>query len=142
MAAEVQVTGLTELRKDLKRLENIDNTKELKNALVDAADYVAVRARGKVPSRSGKAAASIAAFSQSNRAGVKGGGTIPYYGWLDFGSRTPVYGNPRSKGPWSGSGTGPSKGRFIYPALEENADKIVELVENGVQAVIKMAGLD
>lgn len=140
-SSSVQVSGLAELRRDLKQLENVDGTRELKNALMDAADMVAVRARGKVPSRSGKAAASIAAFSQANRAGVKGGGTIPYYGWLDFGTRSPVYGNPRSRGPWSGSGKGPDKGRFIYPTIDEQANRIVEMVSDGLDKVIRRAGL-
>lgn len=138
----VQVTGLKELRGNLQKLEDVAGTQELKNALTDAADYVAVRARAKVPSRSGAAAKSIAAFAQASRAGVKGGGTIPYYGWLDFGTRKPVRGNPRSVGPWAGSGKGPALGRFIYPTLEEQAGKIVEMVSDGLEAVIRKAGLD
>ena len=138
---EIRVTGLRELRSELRKLEDAAGSRQVKNALMDAADYVAVRARGKVPSRSGAAAGSIRAFAQARGAGVKGGGTIPYYGWLDFGSRNPVYGNPRSRGPWSGSGKGPDKGRFIYPTIEQEADRIVEFVEKGLTQVIQDAGL-
>jgi hypothetical protein len=50
--------------------------------------------------------------------------SVPYYGWLDFGSRTPIRGRPRSVGPWKGTGAGPKKGRFLYPAIDRNADNI------------------
>jgi hypothetical protein len=140
--AAVQVSGLADLRNDLKKLENAAAARQVKNALADAADYVAVRARGKVPSRSGRAAGSIKGGSTGASAYVKGGGgNVPYYGWLDFGSRTPKKGNPRSRGPWSGSGKGPIRGRFIYPAIDENQNKIVELVGNGLNQVIRDAGL-
>lgn len=139
--AEIQITGLKELRSKLKALEDTANSRQVKNALMDAADYVATRVRQKVPHRSGRAAASVAAFAQLNRAGVKGGGSVPYYGWLDFGSRRPVYGNPRSVGPWSGSGTGPARGRYIFPTVDEQSDRIVEMTANGLEQVIRDAGL-
>ena len=74
---------------------------------------------------------------------VTGGkGSVPYYGWLDFGTRNPRHGNTRKEGPWRGSGTGPKKGRFIYPAIEAKQEEIAVQVELGVNEVIKRVGLD
>lgn len=122
--AGVQVPGLADFRRDLN---NIDPalTKQLRSDLVDIGRVVAADAASKVPSRSGRAGESIKAGASGNNAYVQGGKkTVPYYGWLDFGSRKPVRGNPRSVGPWTKSGRGPKKGRFIYPAIEANRDKI------------------
>jgi hypothetical protein len=129
----VTITGLKELNAALKKLEDSVLSSQVKAAFLDAADLVAVRARGKVPSRSGRAAGSISAGAAARGAYVQGGkGSVPYYGWLDFGSRHPIHGNPRSVGPWSGSGTGPKDGRFIYPAIDENSEAITELVYQGL----------
>lgn len=133
----VTVTGLREVQRTLAALNDVTGQATVKSAFLDAADLVAVRARAKVPSLSGRAAASIRAGATSRGGYVKGGGgRVPYYGWLDFGTRNPRKGNRRKVGPWSGSGKGPKEGRFIYPALNENHDKVVELVAKGIESVI------
>ena len=140
--AAITVTGVRELQTALKRLGEAEASAQLKGALHDAADLVAVRARGKVPSRSGRAAGSIKSGASGTSSYVKGGGgSVPYYGWLDFGTRNPVYGNSRNVGPWSGSGHGPDKGRFIYPALDENKTKVLELISKGIGKLVEDAGL-
>jgi hypothetical protein len=129
----VTITGLKELNAALKKLEDAVLSSQVRAAFLDAADLIAVRARAKVPSRSGKAAGSISAGAGARGSYVQGGkGSVPYYGWLDFGSRSPVSGNPRSRGPWAGSGTGPKSGRFIYPAIDENSEAMVDLVVQGL----------
>lgn len=111
--------------------------KELKRELKGAANIVASAAKGKVPSRSGRAAGSIRSGGTARGAYVQGGkASVPYYGWLDFGSRTPRLGNPRSVGPWAGSGTGPRKGRFIYPALEDKRPEVQAAVRDAVSKSI------
>lgn len=145
MPATVVVTGLTELRVKLKRLETEVGgfgSAQLKASLMDAADLVAVRARQKVPSKSGRSAGSIRPISTATKgAAVRGGSGVPYYGWLEFGGRKPVYGNPRSRGPWSGSGVGAPDGRFLYPAAQENAPQVVDMVSKGVESVLRSVGL-
>jgi hypothetical protein len=114
---------------------------ELRDGLKAAAEIVARDARSRVPSRSGKAAGAIRAVSGGNRAFVVGGKkAVPYYGWLDFGGRTPRLGNPRSVGPWSGASGGPPKGRFIYPALDAKEREVVEAVGDSVQKAVRKAG--
>lgn len=111
--------------------------KELKRELKGVAAIIASAAKGKVRSRSGRAAGSIRSGGTTKGAYVQGGkASVPYYGWLDFGSRSPHFGNPRSVGPWSGSGTGPHKGRFIYPALAENRDVVTRAAREAVSKSI------
>lgn len=138
----VRVDGLAELRRDLRRAERVDELRQLRDGLRDAADIVATEARSRVPVRSGAARDSIRGTAGGNRAFVVGGrARVPYYGWLDFGSRQPQRGNPRSVGPWAGSGTGPRQGRFIYAAIEAKDHQIAEAVEEAVTAALRSLDL-
>lgn len=122
----IDVEGLPELRRLFRKLGGTEQLKGVRRALKAAAEVVAADARSRVPVRSGRAQASIRAGTSGNFGTVSGGkGSLAYYGWLDFGSRTPRTGNPRRVGPWSGSGRGPDRGRFIYPALDAKADEYV-----------------
>lgn len=116
----------------------MDDLKELRAGLKAAADVVAQDAKRRVPSRSGAARGSLRATAGGNRAFVVGGkARVPYYGWLDFGTRNPRSGQPRSVGPWAGSGTGPSKGRFIYAAIDARERDVARLVEEAVSAALR-----
>jgi hypothetical protein len=137
MATEIRVTGLKELRRDLKALGDLEGTKELRQGLKRAADIVAVDARNRAQAFSQRAAASITAGTSGNRAFVAGGRKgIAWYGWADFGSRKPKLGNPRSVGPWTKSGKGPDKGRFIYAALDAKNDEVVDAINRAVLDVL------
>jgi hypothetical protein len=138
MATEIRVTGLKELRRDLKALGDLEGTKELRQGLKKAADIVAVDARNRAQAFSQRAASSIAAGTSGNRAFVAGGRkSITWYGWADFGSRKPKLGNPRSVGPWTKSGKGPDKGRFIYAALDAKSEEIRAAVADGLDHLLK-----
>lgn len=139
----IRVEGLKELRRDLKRAEQMDDLKELRVGLKKAADVVAQDARGRVPvGATGRARGSVRATAGGNRAFVVGGkAKVPYYGFLDFGSRNPKDGRPRSVGPWVKSGKGPHKGRFIYPALDAKEHQVVELVSKAVSDALNKLGL-
>lgn len=122
-------------------MEDIDQLGEVRDGLKAAAGIVATDAKGRVPSVSGRAAGSIRPLVSGNKAYVAGGkNSVPYYGWLDFGTRNPRHGNPRSRGPWSGSGSGPKAGRFIYPAIKARRDDVVEAIGKGVDKIIKKEG--
>lgn len=137
---KVDGESLKSLQKALKKADT-SIAKNLRNELKDAAGIVSTSAKGKVPSRSGRAAGSIRSGSTLKGAYVAGGkASVKYYGWLDFGTRRPVIGNPRSVGPWAGSGKGPTKGRFIYPALDEKFNEVVDAVQTAVDRSIKEAG--
>ena len=139
----VRVTGLKEARRDLGKLGDPDSLAEFKAGLKSAAAVVADDAKGRVPSRSGRAAASIRPTISGARAFVIGGrASVPYYGWLDFGTRTPRRGNPRSRGPWAGTGAGPAKGRFLYPALEAQWPRVTGIAEEALGRAIARLGLE
>ena len=137
----VRVEGLREVDKALRDMgDGID--KEFRGEAKGIADVVARDARGEVPKDSGAAASSIKAGATAKGAYVSGGKkSVPYYGWLDFGSRSPLSGRPRSLGPWKGSGKGPAKGRFIYPALDRNRATIERRTLKAVKVARKRAGL-
>lgn len=138
----VEVTGLRELRRDFRRVEDPESLTELRVGLKAAAEIVAAEARSRVPSKSGRARASVRATSGGNSVFVKGGkASVPYYGWLDFGSRTPKRGNPRSVGPWSGSGVAAGKGRFIYPAIDAKQVQVAQAVETAMDRALHRRGL-
>ena len=138
----VRVEGLAELRRDLRRAERTDDLRELRDGLRSAADIAAQETRSRVPQRSGRARDSIRATAGGNRAFVVGGkARVPYFGWLDFGSRNPKTGQSRSTGPWAGSGTGPNGGRFIYPAIEAKDHQIAEAVSEAIEAALRRLDL-
>jgi hypothetical protein len=139
--AEIRVEGLADLRRALTRLQQLDVRGDLRDGLKKAADIVAQEVKARIPSRTGKAKGAVRAVSGGNKAYVVGGKkAVPYYGWLDFGGRTPQVGNPRSVGPWSGSGGGPPKGRFIYPAIDAKERQVVDAVADSVSEAVLKAG--
>ena len=136
MPAEVQIDGLKAFRRALGQIDPALQ-KELRGEFLKIGERVATTARARVPrGKTGKAAGSIRAGVSGNNAYVQGGkSSVPYYGWLDFGARTPVSGRPRSVGPWKGSGVGPKRGRFIYPAIDENRQHIEQASANAMERV-------
>lgn len=138
----IRVDGLKELRRDLKRAEQLEDLRDLRDGLKAAAGVVADEARSRVPKRSGAAAGSIRATAGGNRAFVVGGKKkVPYYGWLDFGSRSPRSGQSWSVGPWTNSGKGPHKGRFIYPAIDAKDRQVVALIRDAVDKALNKLDL-
>lgn len=154
-AIRISVEGLDDLRRDLKAAGNKVEQKKLKEKLKKAAEVVASDARSRVPTgpdAGGHAADTIKAGSTATSAFVVGGkATNPYYGWLDFGSRTPRGGFSNGRigqtsaararngfrvGPWAGSGAGPKGGRFIYPAIEANSDELIRQVTKAVDEAL------
>lgn len=141
MSEAVQVTGLREIRSDLRKIGDTERLRELRDGLKEAASVVADEAQRRVPVVSGKARKSIRSLVSGNSAFVAGGKkTVPYYGWLDFGTRTPRSGQPRSSGPWTGTGSGPAEGRFIYPAIEAKKEEVVRLVDQAMGRALKRKG--
>lgn len=138
---EIRVEGLGQLRRALRQVEDPSALGELRQGLKAAAEIVAAEARRRMPSRTGRTRQTVRAVASGNRALiVAGNAKTPHYGWLDFGSRTPVTGNPRSVGPWRGSGQGPAGGRFIYPALDAKERQVIEAIDDSVGAVLRKAG--
>ena len=117
---KVRVSGMAETQRSLKKLDPA-LALAFRKEFLTIGKKIAADAKTEVPSVSGKARGSIRAGMKGQTPYVAGGkASVPYYGWLDFGSRTPKSGQPRSVGPWKGSGSGPKRGRFIYKAIDKN----------------------
>lgn len=133
MNAELNVTGLRELRAALNRLDKA-LAGELRDGLKNAAGVVARDAARVVPKRSGRAAGSLRAVSRGNTVLVQGGGArAPYYGWLEFGGavgRKSSVKRPRVP-----------NGRYIRPAIARNETEIVNKVADAFDNAARKAGL-
>lgn len=142
VAAQIRVDGLAALRRDLTRAGQIEARNDLRDGLKAAAAIGAAEGARLASAFSSTAAATIRPRAGGNKAFIVGGkAKLPWYGWADFGSRTPVQGNPRSVGPWKGSGAGPAKGRFIYPAIDNKERAMTEVVADAVTQALRKLDL-
>lgn len=153
----VRVDGLAELRRDLKAADRkLD--RRLAARLRKAAQIVVDEAKRRVPVVSGDARDSIKPGVSGAKAFVRGGkDDVPYYGWLDFGTRTPNQGSFTSGrsgqraaarvaagqrvGPWANTGRGPTGGRFIYPAIDAKSDDVTTQVRDAVDEALREVNL-
>jgi hypothetical protein len=130
----IQITGLKDFQRALKDLDG-ESQKALRVVFNDVAAGVAQGAARRVPTRTGRARASIKAVSGQRDAKVRGGSRkAPYYGWLDFGGRT---GRQRSVVRPFVTG-----GRYLYPAFSANRDTVHKALEKGLQDLVRRAGLE
>lgn len=151
--AEVNVTGLAELRRALRQ---VDRTilPELREGLKGAVEIVAAEVRSTMPKDTGRAAASVRAVAGGNTIYLVGGkARVPYFGWLEFGGKLPDK-RPRTKKAlaWGGAdhpsahATGAERpkvreGRYMYPAVKRNTPQIVEAAGDAFDDAARRAGL-
>lgn len=134
MTDPIKIAGLAEFRRDLKTLDR-ELPKALRLAFNGAADIVVTEARPGIPSRSGRAKASVKARSTQTAARVVGGGArVKYYPWLDFGGRVGR----------RGSVTRPflKDGRYIYNAYFRNRPRIEQVTEDSLMQVARQSGVE
>lgn len=130
----IRIENLRELQAAMRRASE-GSQKQLRVVFNAAAETVAGGARRRVPSRTGRARASLKAMSgQREGKAVGGGGKAPYYGWLDFGGRV---GRRRSVERRFVEG-----GRYLYPSYVANRRSILESLAEAIAAVARDAGLD
>lgn len=130
--AGIEVKGLREFQKALRQMDS-NLPKQLRVALNQASELVISYAKPKVPRKSGRAAASLKVRSSQREARIAAGGrSAPYYPWLDFGGTTPRGG----KRPFY------TEGRFVYPGLRKNHDKITEVMSVALTDLARSAGLE
>lgn len=92
------------------------------------------RIRARVPSKSGRARASVRAKGGKITAG---GPSAVHFPWLEFGGSTKVPGaGRRVRRDFVKSG------RYIFPTISEGKAKDLEAVERAVERVAKKHGLD
>lgn len=132
VADPIKVQGLTEFTRNLRTLDR-SLPKALRVAFNEAANVVVDDARQRIPSRSGKARASVRAKSSQTASRVSGGGKrVAYYPWLDYGGRR------------RGAGGRPylKEGRYVYAAYYRNKDKYAVFVERALIDVARQAGIE
>lgn len=143
---DVYRADIREAQKMLKELGDVDEQREFKAALAWAADKVALDAKRRVPVRTGRARRAIKSSVQKTSAEVYVNKKNPeYYGWLDFGSRTPSRVVRRRNGaggletgrtgPWANSGKGPPNGRFLYPALDAQREGVYQIMRDAIDRI-------
>lgn len=143
--SRVVVSGLRETLNGIKAME-AQAPKTLREAMKRVALLVVEDVRRKVPFMRGNAARSVKA-----RGGVKGasiavgGAQAPHYPWLDFGG---TVGHGHRKGQaWSGAtyrrweGKPYGKGRYLYPAIDDNADEAQELFVDELNGLLRQYGM-
>jgi hypothetical protein len=134
MADPIRIDGLKQFRANLKSLDR-ELPKALRLAFNEAAEIVVTDARGRVPSKSGKARASVKAKSTQAYSRIAGGGNkAPYYPWLDFGGR--VGRNKSVKRPFL------KDGRFIYNAYFRNLGRYAEVLQKSLIKLADQAGVE
>lgn len=134
MTDAIKVEGLSEFVKNLKKLDT-DLPKALRVAFNACADVVVQDARSNIPTKSGKAKASVKSRSTATASRIVGGSKrVPYYPWLDFGGR--VGKNRSVKRPFI------KHGRYIYNSYFDNQPRYAELVEKALLDVARAAGVE
>ena len=123
----VRTKGLAELRRDLKRLDPLID-RELRDAIKEAADKVAVTAGALAPRDSGALAHSIRPYVSGARASI--GSTLPYAGVVHWGGTIRPRGVPITF----------PRTEFISRAVDDHTDQIVEDIADGVDRAARSAG--
>ena len=148
--AEIRLEGFAELQRALKAAgadAEQEFREELKNSSVVYKMAANARVRLKTstgknlarPSRStGRAASSIRVGSTAKGVYIAGGkGTVPYYGWLDFG------GVLQPKGKRKNRQHRPvlKKGRALYPAINMHRSELAGVAREAMDNASQKAGL-
>jgi hypothetical protein len=139
VAPEIRVDGLPELRSALRKVE-AGLPKELSEVGKEVGRFVAEKARSRaygLGSVAAKSAPSLRAAAAAGGGAVRLGGGGGYELGAEFGGqRRPT---TMQFQPWRGSGSG--AGYFLYPSIRDNADQIEQQWTEGVEGLLKRAGL-
>lgn len=134
MPDAIRIDGLAAFTRNLRKVDR-NLPKALRRSMNDAADIVLDYARPKVPSRTGRARASLRASSTPKLVRVSAGGKrVPYYGWLDFGGRGPN-GRPARR-PFF------KEGRYIYKGLTVKRKEFSVALERALVSTARAAGIE
>jgi hypothetical protein len=132
MPAEVVVSGLKEVRSGLRKLAP-ELLPELRDELMQVGGKVVADAKRRAPvgrqtwdRHPGAARDAIRVVSGGNTVYIVGGKKkVPYFGWLDFGGTLKATGNKRPARVNTQYRPILSRGRMIYPAIDENEAHIM-----------------
>jgi hypothetical protein len=135
MPEKITVTGLREFQRALKDMDT-GLPKMIRVVLNDATGVVIDWARPRIPSRTGRARASLKARSSQRVARVAlGGNRAPWVPWLDFGGEGRRKGRPPAR-PFI------RDGRFLYQGLKVKRAQVTDMMAAGLTELAKSSGLD
>lgn len=130
----IVVEGMKDLQRALKEMDG-ESQKEIRVALNAVAATVAQGAARRVPTRTGRARASIREMSSQRETRIVAGGRrAPYYAWLDFGG---TIGRARSVKRRYVVG-----GRYLYPTIAANRDGLARAIQKQLEDLAKSKGLE
>lgn len=133
-ADPIRIQGLRDIQAALKEIDG-EAQKKLRLVLNEAAEMVASEARSRMPSKSGKARASVKVASSQREARVKiGAARAPYAPWLDFGGKVGREGSvvrPFLK-----------DGRYVYPSYYDLKPRLLEKIEQAVRELCTEHGIE
>ena len=145
----VKVAGLSDLRRELKKLDDGKLMDELKDANYEVAQMVVDRAQAKAAGDTSKrrkqrqkAMASLRPSRQAARAQVVGGGAdVPFFGGSEFGAMQNQKRNTyrgtiigwNQFDAWKGNGS--DAGYALYPAIREATDDIVATYGDAMERI-------
>lgn len=135
MAAKITTTGLKEFQKALRQMD-ADLPKMLRLIFNEAGQLIVDYDQAHMPSRTGRARASVKARS-TQRAGqvAIGGNRAPYVPWLDFGGEGKRKGRPAARAFLT-------EGRYTYRGLRVHQEDITSLMQKGLNDLAATAGLE
>jgi hypothetical protein len=128
---EVRIQGLNELRRALKQVDS-GLPKEMKRGFARIAERIVSKVAPKVPSRSGRARASLTA--RASGAIAAGGSKAQHYPWLDFGGSVGRHKSIKREFV--------PQGRYLYPTIGEESGRIKEDVDAVLVRLIEAAGFE
>lgn len=139
MAEAVRIEGLTEFRKELRKVAGKDGLAALKAVNVKVAEMIVDRTKPKMSKRSTRSAASLKAAKTANAAFVRGGGkTAPMFGGVEFGayrnqSRRVARGVVKGWNQfdmWRGNAS--NAGYFLYDTVRSSSEEVVQMYRDGM----------
>lgn len=134
METKLGIKGLAEFNRGLRKLDN-EAPKKLRVALNSGSDLLIDKTRPKIPSRTGRARASLKA--RSTRTSVRiavGGARAPWVPWLDYGGEGRIKGRPPAR-------EFIKAGRYLYPTLGEIKPQLAKTLDEAIRDVARGAGL-
>lgn len=135
MPDKIQVEGLREFQKALRDLD-AGIPKMMRLVLNGASGVVIDWVRPRMPTRTGRARASLKARSSQREARVAiGGNRAAWVPWLDFGGEGKRKGRPAAR-PFI------RDGRYLYQGLKVKRVEVTEIMSAGLTQLAKDAGLD
>lgn len=135
MPDKITISGLREFQSALKQAE-AGVPKMLRVVLNEAVGEVIDYARPRMPTKTGRARASLKARSSQRAARLAmGGQKAPYTPWLDFGGEGKRKGRPPAR-PFI------REGRYVYQALAARRTEITQIMADGMAELARTAGLE